>query len=218
VRFVASRVSDTDAPRLRPAIAARVSIDKLASPSGISPGRYLVLSMLWRFGGQVEQERIAYAGLVLNDETAMPDDEAERLLLAAAEVGKPWIDAEAHINGNDLATHCEVILLESLAERFSAEMAARKAEQDDRAAIQLRTLEQRLGEERRRLRDTIESQRRRVSYGGSDARRASGALAMNEGKLRKLEERAAIRRVEIERGRKQTSQDEQLAIALIEVV
>ena len=41
---------------------------------------------------------------------------------------------------------------------------------------------------------------------------------MNEGKLRKLTERAEIRRAEIERSRRQTSQAEQLAVALIEVV
>ena len=218
VRFVANQVADTDAPNLRPAVAVRVSARLLQVPIQIPLGRYAVLAMLWRFGGQVEQERIAYSGIVVPDGTAMADDDAERLLLVAAEAGMLWTEADVTLDSSALADHCEATLLEQLTGRFLDQRAALSAEQNDRATIQLRTVERRFGEERRRLQQTIDAQRHRVSTGASDSRRASSALAMNEGRLRKLEERAAIRRTEIERGRMQTSQAEQLAVAVIEVV
>jgi hypothetical protein len=174
--------------------------------------------MLFRFGGQVEQERIAYAGFRLADGTALPDEDAERLLLIAAEGGTLWTEADALVETFALADRCESDLLDRLTERFQQEEAVRKAEQNDRAAIQLRTLEQRLGAERGRLIAVIETQRRAINSGSSRARRLAGILAANEGKLKRLEERATIRRAEIERGRMQTAQAEQLAVALIEVV
>src|SRR5690606_21578512 len=78
VRFVAERVADTDAPKLRPAIAATVRTDQLPSPAPVGPGRYAVLATLWRFGGQVDLERIAYAGCSIPDGGAIDDDAAER--------------------------------------------------------------------------------------------------------------------------------------------
>jgi hypothetical protein len=98
VRFVASCVSETDAPKLRPAISARISASRVDIPTPIAPGRYVVLAMLWRFGGQVEQERIAYAGLALTDGATMADDDAERLALTAAEIGTPWTEADAQVD------------------------------------------------------------------------------------------------------------------------
>lgn len=217
VRFVASRVAETDAPKLRPAIAARITAKDLRSSTSIAPGRYVVMAMLWRFHGQVEQERIAYAGFSVADRRTIADEDAEILLLTAAESGTLWAGAAGLLDSNVLADLCEERLVEGLSARFLEEKARRKAEQDDRATIQLRTLEQRLGEERRRLRETIDNLRRRALAGG-DARHVSRALVMNEGKLRKLEERAEIRRAEIERSRLQSAEQEQLAVGVIEVL
>ncbi len=218
VRFLAGRVAETDAPKLRPAVAARVMAADVKGGSPLPPGRYAVLTMLWRFGGQVDQERIAYAGLALPGGSSIEDDDAERLLLAAAEAGTLWPEAEAELDCQGVADLCEALLLDRLTERFLEERATRRAEQDDRAAIQLRTLEQRLADERRRQMEIIERNRQNVTQGTGDARRAGSLIAMAEGKLRKLEERAALRRAAIERARAQTAQDEQLALAVVEVV
>jgi superfamily II DNA or RNA helicase len=218
VRFLAGRVADTDAPKLRPAVAARVAAAGLRGGTSLPPGRYAVLAMLWRFGGQVEQERIAYAGLSLADGSSIDDDIAERLLLSAAEAGALWPEAEAEVDCRAVADLCEARLLDRLTERFLEERATRRAEQDDRAAIQLRTLEQRLADQQGRQREIVERNRRSITQGIGDARRAGSAIAMAEGKLRKLEETAALRRAAIERARVQTAQEEQLSVAVIEVV
>ena len=218
VRFLAGRIGDTDAPKLRPAVAARLAASSLKSTGPLPPGRYAVLAMLWRFGGQVDQERIAYAGFALTDGASLEDDDAEHLLLAAAETGTLWPEAAAELDCQSIADRSEALLLDRLTERFLEERTTRKAEQDDRTAIQLRTLEQRLVDEQKRQLEIIERHRHRINGGIGDARRSGSLIAMVEGKLRKLEERAALRRATIERARAQTAQDEQLAVAVIEVV
>ena len=148
----------------------------------------------------------------------MADDDAERLMLAGAATSTAWPDADLELDCVALARRCKEVLDEHLASRFNDEERSIRAEQEDRVLIQLRTLEQRLREQRRPLEDTIDRQRRRIDDGSADATKAARALAMNEGKLRKLEERAAVRRQEIERARRQSSESEQLAVAVIEVV
>lgn len=217
VRFVSALVEETDAPKLRPAVAARVRGDAIKGGAPLQPGRYMVLTALWRFGGQVEQERIAYAGLSLAEGSLIESDDAERLMLAVAESGSLWPEAKVELDCEALADSCEAVLLERLSERFLEERTTRRAEGDDRAAIQLRTLERRLDEDRRRYRELIDRNRRSITEGTKDARRAGSQIAMAEGKLRKLEEKANLRRAAIERARTQTAQDEQLAVAVVEV-
>jgi hypothetical protein len=142
VRFVSSRLAETDAPKLRPAVASRFRFSDLRSTTRLAPGQYAVLSVLWGFGGQVDQELIAYAGFAIPKGSAIGDDEAESLMHAAAECGVPWFDADAALDLSGIANQCEA-LQERLAWRFSQEEAARKTKQYDRADFQLRTLERR---------------------------------------------------------------------------
>jgi superfamily II DNA or RNA helicase len=218
VRFLAGRVAETDAPKLRPAVAARVMVADIKGDNPLPPGRYAVLAMLWRFGGQVEQERIAYSGLALPDGLSIEDDDAERLLLAAAETGVMWPEASGELDCQDVAELCERLLVERLTERFLEERATRGAEQDDRAAIQLRTLQQRLDDERQRQLELIERNQRNITQGTGDSRRANSVILMAQGKLRKLEERAALRRAAIERAKVQTAQAEQLTVVMVDLV
>jgi hypothetical protein len=108
--------------------------------------------------------------------------------------------------------------LERLTDRFFQEKATRRAEADDRAAIQMGTLKQRIESERQKFLTIIEKNRAKITQGWGDERKAGSVIAMTEGRLRKLEERAALRRAAIERSRSQTAQDEQLAVVVVEVI
>lgn len=217
VRFVADRVADTEAPKLRPAVAGRLRASRQRMSSPLPPGTYVVLAMLWSFGGQVSQEKIAYAGMTLPDGEAIGDEAAEALMLSTAEDGGLWVDAEVTVDGPVIADMCETRLREELMHRFSLEEAERRAEQEDRAAIQLRTLQQRFAEQRDRLQAIINAQERRAASGTPEARRAGNAVRMNTAKLQRLKERTDARRDEITRGQRQTAEAEQLAVAIIEV-
>ena len=208
VRFLAASLEESEAPKLRPAVAALLP----AAPIGLvlPPGRYVVLAELWRFGGEIESEKLVYAGLNLGVGQTLSEDDAETILLAAAEHGRLWPAVGALIDTDAVAGACERILLFSLDERFDAERGTRAAEQADRATIQLRTLERRATEQSDRLRQTIEKQRR-------DQRANESIIKANEGKLRKLEEAFAGRRAEIGRRRGVTAQRASLAVTVVEV-
>jgi hypothetical protein len=85
--------------------------------------------------------------------------------------------------------------------------------------VQLATLRRRVDEERARLNELIERQRRRAVEGNSEsARKAASAALMNEGKLRRLQERAEQRRAGIEAARELSAAEERLAVCIVEVV
>jgi superfamily II DNA or RNA helicase len=218
IRFLSGQVAETEAPRLRPAISARVARSALTKNLSLSPGHYAVVTMHWRFGGQVEQERIVYAGMHLADGAPIDNADAELLMLSAAEKGALWPTAAVEVDTQGVAERCETVLLERLAERFLEEKEIRRAEQDDRARIQLATLERRLAEDIRMQRDRVETQRQRISQGTAKGTKATAVIAMAEGKIRRLEERAAQRRSQIERSRRLTAEAEQLAAAVVEVL
>jgi Helicase conserved C-terminal domain len=217
VRFLADRIGETDASRLRPAVAVRVPLSSLRDPDGkrvepyLVPGRYAVLAGLWRFGGIIDQERVVYAGISLDGACIIPSESAERLVNAALGHGTLWAAAGAELDGDAIADSCERLLVDDLNTQFSAEESARKAEQNDRAEIQLRNLERRFSQERQSLLDRIDRQQR------SD-RTKGNMLAANQGKLRKLEERATQRRRKIAESRKVSSQQEALLAMVAEVI
>ncbi|MEK0083686.1 SNF2-related protein [Benzoatithermus flavus] len=209
VRFLAAELERTEAPKLRPAVAALLPASRCRID--LAPGCYAVVAELWRFGGQVETEKVVFGGLDLMARRPMAEDDAELLLLAAAEHGSLWPGAEAEIDTAAVADDCETILLDGLQARFDDERRARGAEQEDRASIQLRTLERREKEQVGRLRELIGRQRR-------DQRVKGSIIAANEGKLRKLEEAIAARRREIEEQRSISSQREFLIVAVIRII
>ena len=218
VRFVSERLAETDAPKLRPAIAARVASASLRPTTFVPPGRYAVLAMLWRFGGGVAQERIAYAGVAVPSGEIIPDDDAERLMLAAAEAGAMWPEAASELLTEDVAELCEGALLDRLAVRFATERSVLQAERQDRASIQLRTLEQRLEDDPLKQREIVDRNREALGLRTENEAKAKSQIAMAEGKIPTLEERASQRRAAIARSAELRAEEEQLALAVIEVL
>lgn len=207
VRFVTARLSDTDAPRLRPAIAARVSAGSLGG--GLHPGFYVASARLWSFRGQLELERIAYAAAILGDGALLTDDESERLVLGCAQYGTLWSDASGRAECAIAADICKTALLERLARRFKSEVDDQTARQSDRVSVQLRTLERQYERDKSRIQATIQRQRERQL--------PESVIRLREGQLRALEERVRRRRDEIDRARSLNESDEQFAALFIEV-
>ena len=217
VRFIAERVNETEAPKLRPAVAARLRLSPNPA-SEIGHGRYVVIAQLWHFGGVQEQERIAYAGLRLETRQKISETLAEELVRRVGFDGELWSGAAYEEDTEELAKSCEQLLLDDLSHRFNREADARVAEYDDRAAIQLATLDRRIAEQKQRLQETIKRQLILAERDPDAADRAARVVRMNEGRIRILDERAEARRQMIENNRVHTQEAEQLAVALIEVV
>lgn len=208
VRFLAESVGESDAAKLRPAVAVRLG--KAKSATALPAGRYVIIANLWRFGGPFTTERIVYGGISLSNGDNLSPEQAEVLVNQALEHGQVWPSAASELDCAALAESCEEKLLEAMSERFFAETAIRQAEQNDRAEIQLQNLERRFEEEEKRLIETIEKQHRGGRVKGS-------VIAANEGRLKKLRERAERRRRAIEQSRKITSQQEALLALVVEV-
>jgi hypothetical protein len=176
------------------------------------------MAMLWQFNGATIQEQIAYAGISIHDNALLGDDDAEALLQIAAVSGKIWLDAPEVVDRIAVADMCEGPLLDHLLARLTLEETTKRAQQHDRTAIQLRTLEERLRRERGRQTDIIEQHRGIIDRGLARGRNSASVITMAEGKLRKLDERTRLRRHEIERSREVTVRSDQLAVALIEIL
>lgn len=208
VKFLSDRIGEHDATHLRPAVAVRIATGDLSRT--VAPGRYAILAELWRFKGQVEIDRLAYAGIRATTGKALEDDDAEILANAAIVGGVPWLTADIEMDFGALADRCHAVAAQHLEERYRAELAARSAEQLDRSEIQLRNLERRFEEERARLSDLIDRQRRSDRVKGS-------IIAANEGRLNKLKERTEQRRRQIDASRRISSHQESLFVLVVEV-
>ena len=95
-------------------------------------------------------------------------------------------------------------------ERSDDEQRGKAAEQQDRAAIQLRNLQHRFRQESTRLEETIDRMRRLPRVKGN-------LLAANEGRLRKLRLRYEERIREIEQSKSLSSQREAIMVLIVEV-
>jgi len=207
IRYLTHRSAEGDAPDARPAVAAKVKLSDVATVT-VAPGTYAIAVQYWRFGGTLPQERIAYAGMALPDYAPVSDDIAEALLLAAAASGKLWVNADTQVDGNACADAVEDILLDALSARQQTEDEAIKAQKEDRASVQLATLQKRAEEQIAKIEETLIDLR---------TRKLEGIVKANEGRVRKLQESVEVRRAQIEQTRKHFGETEQLAVAVIEV-
>ncbi len=191
VRFAAAKVDDSDIQRIRPAIAAhipRAAIERWES----SEGRYLVLVEKWSLTGVVAIERLAFAGADIITGKMIEDDLAEALAVAVAAQGKvapaadfPELGRCAGLGRDTVQSH-----LDRAFDRFVRE---REAENNDRAAVQLRTLEKHLASGTERIERIIAEHR------------AKGRLRLipaMEGQLSALRARCDRRRHDIEQRRR----------------
>jgi superfamily II DNA or RNA helicase len=207
-RFVAAKLDEGEAPKLRPAIAARLMRSALLEPAPDS-GRYLVAVMRWSLGGTSEVEKLAYAGIRLNDRMILEDDRAEILALATASFGTSWPEAADQVDCGTLGTLCqETLILGQLQAGFTRFEEGRQAENEDRAAIQLRTLER----HRREQTDKLEEISQRHRAAGRDS-----LVRATRGRIDALNARCDQRRSEIERRRQLNPSTEDIAVLLVEV-
>lgn len=129
-----------------------------------------------------------------------------------------WPEAASELLTEDVAELCEGALLDRLAVRFAIERSVLQAERQDRASIQLRTLEQRLKHDLLKQREIVDRNREALRLRTENEAKAKSQIAMAEGKIRTLEERASQRRAAIARSDELTAEEEQLALAVIEVL
>jgi superfamily II DNA or RNA helicase len=202
-RFVADRLLQDDAPKLRPAVALRLE----NSDPTMRPGTYVLAIMKWSLGGVLEIERLGFAGLNSDTSEILASDEAEALAIRASMEGKYWPEASVDVDLGEVARMCDEMLFQGeLGRGFDLFVNERSAENDDRADVQLRTLE-------RHRQQWLET-RQRVIAGHRAAGRDGLARAV-EAQVRSFEDKCVRRRVEIERARQLEPSTEDIAVVLV---
>lgn len=224
VRFAAHLDSeDKETVRAEVAAAAVLAADvKLGCP----PGDYVVMVRQWSgtdgAGRKTTAARLAYSGADLANDALIEPDVAEALALAVTMSGSPIPNARMDTRREQAAGCLNGVVSSELNERYGAFVNTIKADAEDRALIKLRALDTHLRNKKAGLQKQADlfrdraSAARRAGNGGS-ARRNASLVAATEGRIRKLEEKCAVRRFEIDSQRALVPVELDVAALLVEV-
>jgi hypothetical protein len=206
VRMISNRIAEGD-EQLTPAVS--LVLNRAMVEASIRDGIFVLAVTLWSFRGLQDMEKLAYAAVRLDDPcTLLEPDMAEQLAVAAVSGGEDWIEAR---NLVDLKRVYEVVnnmLLGHLDEEYNHFYQELRARNEDRADIQLHTLEQHLQQQTMKLEAICENHR---AY-----RRESLVLA-TEGRIKALKGRVEQQRILIEKRRVVRSESREITIAIISV-
>lgn len=179
IRFIADRQqSGSGTAAYFPTSAVELSVGKA---KGVPPGTYTYVVIRWSFSGPRDVEKLVYEVRSLETGTALPDDDAEQLINAAAMHGLDW-----HAAAANTLDHASVATLQdesraNIDERYHAHIAAQQRENRDR----IREMNAALDQEYQRKKAAYDE--RVKAYAGSPNPRHKGVLTRESGKLRKLE-------------------------------
>lgn len=207
VRMIAANITEGK-EELTPAVSLVLNHDAVAA-FPIPPGVYILAVVCWSFRGLQHSEKLSYAATSLEyPDRILEADHAEILAAAAVSHGKDWLEVRnvvdlerAHAVANDP-------LLARLDREYKAYVDELKARNDDRADLQLHTLEQHFQGQKTRLQETAEKHR----FAG----RAS-LVSATEGRIRALHRRVEQQRLRIEEGRRIHHDAREIALAVIRV-
>lgn len=128
--------------------------------------------------------------------------------MAAVASGEDWLEARNVVDLEHAYHIANEVLLGRLDEEYEAFERQLRAKNEDRADIQLRTLEQHLKQQTEKLQEILQKHR---ELGRESLVKAT------QGRLRALEARVEQRRMRIQSGREVRSQSREIAIAIINI-
>jgi hypothetical protein len=155
--MVSHRIGEKD-EQLTPAVA--LVLEPEAIDARLRPGTYVLAAALWSFQALQDTEKLAYAAAPLDASGKLLEPElAERLAVAAVASGQDWLEARNVVDLERAYRVANEVRLGHLAEEYEALSRALRARNEDRADVQLRTLEQHLRLQTSRLQETLQKRR-----------------------------------------------------------
>jgi hypothetical protein len=145
VRFVVQHAELSGAIRY-PAIAARMSRTNL--PISVAAGDYWVAVTRWTFEALRVSEQLWFAVKYAHSDTTLSDEDAERFVMAVAESGDDWNVSADDVDMSAAAATIEHELLVRAWDAFQAHESTVKAQNEDRADAQMRSLDTHLTHQR----------------------------------------------------------------------
>lgn len=206
VRMISARIAESN-EQITPAVALTLAASTLEQK--IRPGDYVLAVSLWSSWGLQDSERLSYAASRL-DESDQPLESsvAERIAAAAVSHGDDWLEVRNVVDLDRAYEIANDVLFGTLDEEYERFVAEIRARNEDRADIQLGTLEVHLRQQTTKL---IEIRDRHRQH------RRHGLLKATEGRIRALESRVEQQRLRIESRREVRSESREIAIAIVRV-
>jgi hypothetical protein len=205
VRFAAHQAESNGAIRY-PAFAARVPMARLTAP--IAPGDYYVVVTRWIFEALRVSEQLWFGVRRADSLEAFLDDDAERFVMTTAEYGEDWRVSLKEIDPEAATARIEQSLLAGAWDAFRVHEAAVKAQNEDRADAQTRSLETHLRRQRAKYQ---ELRARHLARGNPGLARAQ------ETNLERLTARIEQERVAIDAKRQVRSRMNEVGVGVVRV-
>lgn len=205
VRMISHRIEESD-EQLTPAVSLKLP-QHVAAELDLSPGIYVLAVQRWSFHGLQDTEKLAYAATSADRPSEVFESQlAERLAAVSAESGEEWLEAANEVDLDLVYNIANNILMDKLDKEYEAFVAELKARNEDRADIQLQTLNQHFHRQMEQLNRVLETHK---LHGRVSLVRAT------EGRIRALENRVQQQRLRIESRREVRAESVEIAIALI---
>lgn len=204
VRFVNTKISETVA-QTHPAVAVKIKKQDLVIP--LESGIYVLAISLWSIQGLRDVEKLVYEAANLDQpEKLLGENDAECLASTCASKGRHWLEAQHVCDLHHVVEITNDHLFGTLDKRFDRYVEEESAQNEDRADIQERNLKRHVSKHRETIRSIIAKHQ-------ADGR--TKLIPANEGRLKKLEERAERKKIAINERRKVIARSEDICVALV---
>lgn len=206
VRMISNYITKGD-EQITPAVA--LVLNRTDMDMKIEPGVYVLAVAQWSFQGLQSVEKLAYAAASLAGLGGLFESgDAERLAVAAVANGRDWLEARNILDLRRAYYVANDTLFDKLDTDYEIFLRELKAKNEDRADIQLRTLEKHFKRQMDMLENTLKTHR-------EFQRRTLVKATM--GRIRALEGRVKQQRMRIESQRVIRADSREIAIAIIGV-
>jgi len=205
VRFMAHQAETKGAIRY-PAIAARVSTTKLPMP--MPPGDYWLAVTQWTFEALRVSEQLWFGVRHAHTGEALSDADAERFVTFVADAGDDWSVGVGDIDTEVTATQIEESLIVQAWNEFQKHEADARAQNEDRADAQMRSLDTHLQQQRAKYQ---ELGARHLQHGNA------GLARVQERNIERLAERIQRERLVIDDKRHVRSRMNEICIGIVRV-
>jgi superfamily II DNA or RNA helicase len=204
VRFVSHRLRELE-ESYYPAVSISVHHNELPQ---VEYGIYIFTIQRWSSSGLQEREQVFFSASNISKRNKfLHEDDAEKLVTTAALHGHDWLEASNLVDCAEAAKIAEHLLTYS-DDRYANYVRQKEAENNDRADLQEKTLDQHLANQLNTLEGirTTHLQNNRLSL-----------TKATEAKMNTLKEKVKQRKLQIKGRRELKSRKDEMCIGLIEV-
>ena len=205
VRFASAKIAQADF-QMRPAVAVEVE-GEFAEIA--TPGIYAIGISFWSIEGLRPTEKLFYSGMNLSDEELVEPEECERLALAAAMHGNDWLTVHADVDVEKTGYRITHELLPHMQHAYEEFVDQIRAQNEDRADLQLKGLSRHL----QRSLDSLQEVRCRHA-----AKRDEKMVRLTDGRIAALQDRFRQEELKIEGRRHIQSETEDACLTLVHVI